>query len=126
MSISVNAAPYGAQFARVENNVEKKKLGRENRYMNKIRPQYHLSYSDCRPRTAVLSSRNQGKARPNRGKCLPQAGCFEDLQEAANRSGVEVRLKDVQTDLGWEIFLFPFYKGYKCIGEITGPARARS
>jgi hypothetical protein len=34
-------------------------------------------------------------------------------------------LKDVQTDLGWEIFLFPFYKGYKCIGEITGPSRAR-
>ena len=55
-----------------------------------------------------------------------QAGCFEDLQEAANRAGVEVRLKDVQTDLGWEIFLFPFYKGCKCIGEITGPARARS
>ena len=52
-----------------------------------------------------------------------QNGCFEELQETANRAGVEVRLKDVQTDLGWEIFLFPFYKGYKCIGEITGPAR---
>jgi hypothetical protein len=25
--------------------------------------------------------------------------------------------------LGWEIFLFPFYKGYKCIGEVTGPVR---
>ena len=52
-----------------------------------------------------------------------QSGCLEELQEAAARSGVEVRLKDVQTDLGWEIFLFLFYKGYKCIGEATGPVR---
>jgi hypothetical protein len=55
-----------------------------------------------------------------------QSGCFEDLQEAANRAGVEVKLKDVQTDLGWQIFMFPFYKGYKCTGEIVGPARATS
>jgi hypothetical protein len=55
-----------------------------------------------------------------------QSGCLEDLHAAAKRAGVEVRLKDVQTDLGWEIFLFPFYKGYKCTGEITGPARAGS
>ena len=45
---------------------------------------------------------------------------------AAKSAGVEVRLKDVQTDLGWEIFLFPFYKGYKCTGEVIGPDRARS
>ena len=45
------------------------------------------------------------------------------LLTAADRAGVEVRLKDVQTDLGWEIFFFPFYKGYKCIGEVTGPLK---
>ena len=51
-----------------------------------------------------------------------QDGCFEELQEEAKRRGVEVKLKNVETDLGWEIFLFPFYKGYKCTGEVTGPA----
>jgi hypothetical protein len=76
-------------------------------------PQFVLPETKERPGQIVVSA-------------YTQAGCFEDLQEAANRAGVEVRLKDVQTDLGWEIFLFPFYKGYKCIGEITGPARARS
>jgi len=74
-------------------------------------PQFILPETKERPGQIVVSA-------------YTQAGCFEDLQEAANRAGVEVRLKDVQTDLGWEIF--PFYKGYKCIGEITGPARARS
>jgi hypothetical protein len=54
-----------------------------------------------------------------------QSGCLQELQEAANRAGVEVRLKDVQTDLGWQILLFPFYKGYKCTDEIIGPARGR-
>ena len=73
-------------------------------------PQFALPETKERPAQIVVSAYTQN-------------GCFEDLQEAANRSGVEVRLKDVQTDLGWEIFLFPFYKGYKCIGEVTGPAR---
>jgi hypothetical protein len=75
-------------------------------------PQFVIPETKERPGQIVVSA-------------YTQAGCFEELQETANRAGVEVRLKDVQTDLGWEIFLFPFYKGYKCIGEITGPSRAR-
>ena len=76
-------------------------------------PQFMLPETKERPGQIVVSS-------------YTPSGCFEDLHEAASRAGVEVKLKDVQTDLGWEIFLFPFYKGYKCTGEITGPARARS
>jgi hypothetical protein len=73
-------------------------------------PQFALPETKDRPAQIVVSAYTQN-------------GCLEELQEAANRAGVEVRLKDVQTDLGWEIFLFPFYKGYKCIGEVTGPVR---
>jgi hypothetical protein len=73
-------------------------------------PQYVLPETKERPGNIVVSA-------------YTQSGCFEELQEAANRAGVEVRLKEVQTDLGWEILLFPVYKGYKCTGEITGPAR---
>ena len=75
-------------------------------------PQYVLPETKQQPGQIVVSA-------------YTQSGCFEELQEAAKAAGVEVRLKDVQTDLGWEIFLFPFYKGYKCIGEITGPAGGR-
>jgi hypothetical protein len=76
-------------------------------------PQFVIPESKERPGQIVVSA-------------YTQDGCFEDLQAAANRQGVEVRLKDVQTDLGWQIFMFPFYKGYKCTGEIVGPARAQS
>ena len=50
-----------------------------------------------------------------------QSGCLDCLQEEARNRNVEVKLKDIQTDLGWEIFLFPFYKGYKCIGVVVEP-----
>jgi len=73
-------------------------------------PQYAIPETKQQPGLIVVSA-------------YTQSGCFEELKEAADRSGVEVRLKDVQTDLGWEIFLFPFYKGYKCTGEVTGPVR---
>ena len=39
-----------------------------------------------------------------------QDGCLEELQEEGKKRGVELKLKNVETDLGWEIFLFPFYK----------------
>jgi hypothetical protein len=74
-------------------------------------PQFILPETKERPGQIVVSA-------------YTQAGCFEDLQEAAKRAGVEVKLKDVQTDLGWEISLFPFYKGYKCTGEIIGSSRS--
>ena len=61
-------------------------------------PQFYLPETKDRPRK--LSS-----ARTRR------TDVFEELQEEAKRRGVAVRLKSVETDLGWEIFLFPFYKG---------------
>ena len=73
-------------------------------------PQYSIPQTKERPGQIVVSA-------------YTQSGCFEELQESAKQSGVEVQLKDVQTDLGWEIFLFPLYKGYKCTGEIIGPIR---
>ena len=76
-------------------------------------PQFALPETKERPAQIVVSA-------------YTQSGCLEDLHAAAENAGLEVRLKDVQADLGWQIFLFPFYKGYKCTGEITGPARARS
>ncbi len=73
-------------------------------------PQFILPETKQQPAQIVVSA-------------YTQDGCLQDLNEAANRAGVEVRLKDIQTDLGWEIAVFPFYKGYKCIGEVAGPIR---
>lgn len=104
-----------------------RKLSKGESSFNEISPLQHsisCLIAGCGPQFVLPET----KERPGQivVSAYTQAGCFEELQEAAKRAGVEVRLKDVQTDLGWEIFLFPFYKGYKCIGEITGPARARS
>ena len=73
-------------------------------------PQFYLPETKDRPAQIVVSAYTQN-------------GCLEELQEEANRRKVEVRLKNVEADLGWEIFLFPFYQGYKCTGEIIGPAK---
>jgi hypothetical protein len=70
-------------------------------------PQFYLPESKDRPAQIVVSA-------------YTQAGCLEELQEEGKRRGVDVKLKNVETDLGWEIVLFPMYKGYKCTGEITG------
>lgn len=75
-------------------------------------PQFYLPESKDRPAQIVVSAYTQN-------------GCIEELQEEAKKRGVEVKLKDVETDLGWEILVFPFYKGYKCTGEITGPAKSQ-
>jgi len=48
-----------------------------------------------------------------------QQGCLDALQEEARARNVEVKLKDIQTELGWQIFTFPFYKGYRCIGIVV-------
>ena len=50
-----------------------------------------------------------------------QQGCLDQLHEEARARNVEVKLKDIQTDLGWQIFMFPFYKGYKCTGVVVEP-----
>ena len=73
-------------------------------------PQFYLPESKDRPAQIVVSA-------------YTQDGCLKDLQEEGERQGFAVKLKNVETDLGWEIFLFPFYKGYKCTGEITGPLK---
>jgi len=76
-------------------------------------PQFYLPESKDRPAQIVVSA-------------YTQDGCLEELQEEAKRRGVQVQLKNVESDLGWEIFLFPFYKGYKCTGEVIGPAKLTS
>lgn len=45
-------------------------------------------------------------------------GCREELQNEASRLGVQIRLTDVSSDLGWGILLWPFYKSYTCTGEV--------
>jgi hypothetical protein len=52
-----------------------------------------------------------------------QDDCTEELQEEARDRGLTVKLKRIETDLGWQIFLFPLYKGYRCFGDVTGPAK---
>jgi hypothetical protein len=46
-------------------------------------------------------------------------GCVETLNEEAAKQGVKVRLTNVESDLGWGIFLWPIYKSYKCTGEVV-------
>jgi hypothetical protein len=74
-------------------------------------PQFYLPENQGKPAQIVVSAYTQN-------------GCIEELQEEAKRRGVEVKLTNVETDLGWEIFWYPFYKGYKCTGDVTGPAKS--
>src|SRR5262244_443350 len=74
-------------------------------------PQFYLQENQGKPAQIVVSAYTQN-------------GCMEELQQEAKNRGVEVKLTNVETDLGWEIFLYPFYKGYKCTGEVTGPAKS--
>jgi len=39
-----------------------------------------------------------------------QDGCLEELQQEAKDRGVEVKMTNVETDLGWEIFFILFTK----------------
>lgn len=50
-----------------------------------------------------------------------QQGCLDNLQEEARNRNVQVKLKDVQSDLGWEIFFWPLYQGYRCTGVVVEP-----
>jgi len=54
-----------------------------------------------------------------------QDGCLENLNDEAKQRGVEVNLLKIETDLGWQIAMWPMYKGYKCIGEVVGPVKAK-
>ena len=74
-------------------------------------PQFYLPENQGKPAQIVVSA-------------YTQDGCIEELQQEAKNRGVEVKLTKVESDLGWEIFLFPYYKGYKCTGEVTGPAKS--
>ena len=81
-----------------------------------------LLLTSCGPEFYIPE--NQGKPAQIVVSAYTQNGCSEELQEEAKKRGVEVKLTNVETDLGWEIFWYPFYKGYKCTGEVTGPAKA--
>ena len=73
-------------------------------------PQLYLPENAGRPAQIVVSA-------------YTQDGCLEELNEEAKRRGVEVKLNKVETDLGWEIVLFPLYKGYKCTGDVISPSK---
>jgi hypothetical protein len=74
-------------------------------------PQFYQPESQGKPAQIVVSA-------------YTQDGCLEELQQEAKNRGVEVKLANVETNLGLEILVFPFYKGYKCTGEVTGPAKS--
>ncbi len=73
-------------------------------------PELYLPENVGRPAQIVVSA-------------YTQDGCLEELNEEAKRRGVEVKLNKVETDLGWEIVLFPLYKGYKCTGDVISPSK---
>ena len=74
-------------------------------------PQYYLQGNGGKPTQIVVSA-------------YTQDGCMEELQNEAKARGVEVKLKNVEADLGWKVFLFPFHKGYKCTGEVVSPTKS--
>ena len=79
-------------------------------------PQYYLQENQGKPAQIVVSAYTQN-------------GCLEELQQEAKNRGVEVKLTNVETNFRraanpWEILFLPFCKGYKCTGEVTGPAKS--
>jgi len=53
-------------------------------------------------------------------------GCIEELYEEAEKRGLQVKLKRVETNLIGEILLFPLYKGYSCFGEGVKPGKPQA
>lgn len=80
-----------------------------------------LLISGCGPRYYIAGDANKPGEVVASG--YTQDGCLEELREESKTQNVEVKLKKIDTDLGWAIFLFPFYKGYRCFGEVVGPAK---
>ena len=79
-------------------------------------PQYYLPENRGKPAQIVVSAYTQN-------------GCLEELQEEAKNRRVEVKLTNVDAARQppgnpWDILLYPFYKGYRCTGEVTGPAKS--
>src|SRR5215467_2602843 len=79
-------------------------------------PKYYLPENRGKPAQIVVSA-------------YTQSGCLEELQQEAKNRGVEVKLTNVETNFRlapspWDIFFLPFYKGYRCTGEVTGPAKS--
>ena len=73
-------------------------------------PRYYIPSDSAQPGRVVVSAYTQG-------------GCVEELKEEAKQHGIEVKLKDIQSDLGRGILLWPFYKSYKCTGKVIGSAK---
>ena len=78
---------------------------------------FGLLLSGCGPRFYLAADKNNPAQIVV--SAYTQDGCTEELHAEAKSRGVEVKLKKIDADLGWQIFLFPFYKGYKCTGEVT-------
>lgn len=80
-----------------------------------------ILFSGCGPRYYLPADRDTpGKIVVS---AYTQNSCMGELQEEADKRGVKVLLKNVEADLGWQIFLYPFYKGYRCTGEVIVRAR---
>lgn len=76
-------------------------------------PRFVLNGSDGKPSQVVVSA-------------YTQDGCMENLKEYSLEMHLMTNLTKVDSDLGWEILLFPFYKGYKCTGTVTGVSNSPS
>lgn len=93
--------------------------------MGKLLPTYLIMaiilFSGCGPRYYLPADRDTPAQIVV--SAYTQDGCVEEVQEEAKSRGVKVLLKKVEPDLGWQIFLFPLYKGYRCTGEVIAPAK---
>ena len=76
-------------------------------------PQNYLQGNGGKPSQIVVSAHTQDE-------------CVEELQNEAKARGVEVKLKNVEADLVWDFILYPFYKAYKCTGEVVSPTKSAS
>ena len=69
---------------------------------------------------------NQGKPAQIVVSAYTQNGCLEELQEEAKKRGVEVKLTNVEADLGWEIFLYPFLQGLQMHWRGNGSSKVNA
>ncbi len=71
-------------------------------------PRYFLPATAERPALFVASA-------------YSREGCLEMLRQDAAKVGFEIKLSGVER----QSVLFPFYKGYRCTGEVVGRAAPR-
>lgn len=69
----------------------------------------------CGPSSVMLHSRT-GDPILLQESAFTADGCRQDLQEEAERIGMTLRSADVKGSLFGEALLWPFVKGYVCVG----------